>query len=176
MDRQSLTAGGMTLALSVQYAGIVSASAGDAHIPTSTAVLLTILDLRPGPTMAAPLTMPPTESSESFNPDLNRTSTPPKEGAPALASPMEDVAPAWPEQRTGPPDAQTQQRVHDVLYSDVGVATLLNRLKASIASARVGNPQAQGAMHPADMHRRTLPTSSSGGARSKRNMRAASRN
>ncbi|CAA9965648.1 GTPase activating protein [Pyrenophora teres f. maculata] len=86
--------------------------------------------------MAAPPTMPPMESSESFNPDFNRTGTPPKEGAPALASPMEDAAPAWPEQRTGPPDAQTQQRVHDVLHSDIGVATLLNRLKASIASAR----------------------------------------
>ncbi|EFQ92886.1 hypothetical protein PTT_09964 [Pyrenophora teres f. teres 0-1] len=80
--------------------------------------------------------MPPMESSESFNPDFNRTGTPPKEGAPALASPMEDAASAWPEQRTGPPDAQTQQRVHDVLHSDIGVATLLNRLKASIASAR----------------------------------------
>ncbi|KAE8835684.1 hypothetical protein HRS9122_07954 [Pyrenophora teres f. teres] len=86
--------------------------------------------------MAAPPTMPPMESSESFNPDFNRTGTPPKEGAPALASPMEDAASAWPEQRTGPPDAQTQQRVHDVLHSDIGVATLLNRLKASIASAR----------------------------------------
>ncbi|KAA8614926.1 Rho GTPase activator Rgd1 [Pyrenophora tritici-repentis] len=86
--------------------------------------------------MAAPPMMPPMESSESFNPEFNMAGTPPKEGAPALASPMEDAAPAWPEQRTGPPDAQTQQRVHDVLYSDIGVATLLNRLKASIASAR----------------------------------------
>ncbi|RMZ72909.1 GTPase-activating beta-chimerin [Pyrenophora seminiperda CCB06] len=92
--------------------------------------------MTPAPTMAAPPTMPPMESSDSFNPDFNRASTPPKEGAPALASPMEDAAPAWPEQRTGPQDAQTQQRVHDVLHSDVGVATLLNRLKASIASAR----------------------------------------
>lgn len=90
--------------------------------------------------MAAPPTIPPMDNSDSFNPDFNRASTPPKEGAPALASPMEDAAPAWPEQRTGPQDAQTQQRVHDVLHSDVGVATLLNRLKASIASARVGSP------------------------------------
>jgi hypothetical protein len=34
-------------------------------------------------------------------------------------------------------DTQTQQLVHEVLHSDVGVATLLNRLKASISSARV---------------------------------------
>jgi hypothetical protein len=32
--------------------------------------------------------------------------------------------------------------VHDVVNSEIGVATLLNRLKQSIASAKVSNPRA----------------------------------
>ena len=71
------------------------------------------------------------------NPDLNNASSPTQDGA--QHSPIEDATPASPEQRTAPHDAQTQQRVHDILHSDVGVATLLNRLKASIASARVSD-------------------------------------
>ncbi|KAF1838476.1 RhoGAP-domain-containing protein [Decorospora gaudefroyi] len=81
--------------------------------------------------MAAPPTIPPMESTDGFHPDFNSASAP--------ASPTDHAAPAAPaspDQRTAPHDAQTQQRVHDVLHSDVGVATLLNRLKASIASAR----------------------------------------
>ncbi|KAJ4373874.1 Rho GTPase-activating protein [Neocucurbitaria cava] len=84
--------------------------------------------------MAAPPTIPPMESTDSFNPDFNSVAAPADDGP--LVSPVEEAAPASPEQRAAPPDAQTQQRVHDVLYSDVGVSTLLNRLKASIASAR----------------------------------------
>ncbi|CAO2657667.1 Nn.00g037930.m01.CDS01 [Neocucurbitaria sp. VM-36] len=84
--------------------------------------------------MAAPPTIPPMESTDSFNPDFNSTPAPAEDGP--LVSPVEGTAPASPEQRAAPQDAQTQQRVHDVLYSDVGVSTLLNRLKASIASAR----------------------------------------
>ncbi|KAF1841439.1 RhoGAP-domain-containing protein [Cucurbitaria berberidis CBS 394.84] len=85
--------------------------------------------------MAAPPTIPPLESTDSFNPDFNHSaSTPAEDGA--IVSPVEAAAPASPEQRAVPQDAQTHQRVHDVLHSDVGVSTLLNRLKASIASAR----------------------------------------
>jgi hypothetical protein len=79
------------------------------------------------------------ESTDSFNPDLNSASSPTRDGD--LTSPIEDATPASPEQRIAPHDAQTQQRVHDILHSDVGVATLLNRLKASIASARVSDAQ-----------------------------------
>ena len=83
------------------------------------------------------------ESADSFNPDFTTASAPNDEGA--LSSPVEAPAaapvpaPASPEQRTASQDTQTQHRVHDVLHSDAGVSTLLNRLKASIASARVRN-------------------------------------
>ncbi|KAF1947265.1 Rho GTPase-like protein activator [Clathrospora elynae] len=84
--------------------------------------------------MAAPPIIPPMESTDGFNPDFNSAGAPASDGAPA--SPLDGPAPASPEQRGAPHDAQTQQRVHEVLHSDVGVTTLLNRLKASIASAR----------------------------------------
>ncbi|KAJ4384030.1 Rho GTPase-activating protein [Didymella sp. IMI 355093] len=85
--------------------------------------------------MAAPPSIPPMASSDSFNPDFNTPTAPNDDAAPV--SPIDDaVAPASPEQRALPQDTQTQQRVHEVLHSDVGVTTLLNRLKASIASAR----------------------------------------
>jgi|TARA_R110002003_G_scaffold73_12_gene6889 hypothetical protein len=87
------------------------------------------------PAMAAPPAIPPMETADSFNPDFSAAPAPAEDGA--LASPMDAVAPASPEQRTGSHDVHTQQRVHEVLQSDVGVSTLLNRLKASIASARV---------------------------------------
>ena len=85
------------------------------------------------------------ESTESFNPDFNSGSGaaadangPPTDATPA--SPVDGLA-AHPiqgqEQKQDAPDAQLQQKVHDVLHSDIGVNTLLNRLKASIASARV---------------------------------------
>lgn len=82
------------------------------------------------------MAIPPIESSDAFNPDFSTVSAPAEDGA--LSSPVEAVAPVSPvnEKRATSEDAQTQQRVHDVLHSDVGVSTLLNRLKASIASAR----------------------------------------
>ena len=85
-----------------------------------------------------PMAIPPIESSDTFNPDFSNVSAPAEDGP--LSSPIEAAAPISPiqEQRATSEDAQTQQRVHDVLHSDVGVSTLLNRLKASIASARVG--------------------------------------
>lgn len=90
------------------------------------------------PAMAAAPSMAPIEPADAFEPDSNGTSAPAEDGA--LSSPIEAAAPASPEQRTTSQDTQRQHRVHDVLHSDVGVSTLLNRLKASIASARVGVP------------------------------------
>ncbi|KAF1913576.1 hypothetical protein BDU57DRAFT_540981 [Ampelomyces quisqualis] len=84
--------------------------------------------------MAAPPVIPPMESTNNPSPDVN-THSAPTDDAP-LSSPVEAAAPTSPEQRDASHDTQTQQRVHDVLHSDVGVSTLLNRLKASIASAR----------------------------------------
>ena len=96
--------------------------------------------------MAAPPILPPMESSDSFNPDFNNVSGPangtnhadgpissPTEAAPAPAAQLQD-------HRQDAPDPQVRQKVHDVLHSDIGVNTLLNRLKASIASARVLTP------------------------------------
>jgi hypothetical protein len=83
----------------------------------------------------APYSMPPVATGDSFNPDFSTAPAAADEGA--LSSPIEAFAPASPEQHTEGQDVQTQQRVHEVLHSDVGVSTLLNRLKASIASARV---------------------------------------
>ncbi|KAF2820005.1 RhoGAP-domain-containing protein [Ophiobolus disseminans] len=84
--------------------------------------------------MAAPPALPPMESADSFHPDFHTAAAPADDGG--LPSPIDANAPAPPEQAAAPHDAHTQQRVHDVLHSDVGVSTLLNRLKASIASAR----------------------------------------
>lgn len=44
----------------------------------------------------------------------------------------------------GPPPAQdpNAKAVYDVVNSEIGVATLLNRLKQSIASAKVRDPRA----------------------------------
>lgn len=86
------------------------------------------------PAMAAPPSIPPVDSTDGFSPDFNNTAAVAEEGA--LGSPVDGPAPSSPDQRGAPADAHTQQRVHDVLHSDVGVATLLSRLKASIASAR----------------------------------------
>jgi hypothetical protein len=90
------------------------------------------------PAMAAPPAISPMESADSFNPDFNAAPAPSDDGP--LSSPIEPAAPAAPvspEPRRASQDTHTQQRVHDVLHSDVGVSTLLSRLKASIASARV---------------------------------------
>ncbi|KAF2856568.1 Rho GTPase-like protein activator [Plenodomus tracheiphilus IPT5] len=87
--------------------------------------------------MAAPPSIPPVDNTDSFNPDFSNTAATAvatEEGA--LGSPIDGPSPSLPDQRSAPLDPHTQQRVHDVLHSDVGVATLLSRLKASIASAR----------------------------------------
>jgi hypothetical protein len=90
-------------------------------------------------TMAAPPSIPPMASSDSFNPDFDTSAALNDDAAPV--SPIDDtVAPASPEQRAAPQDIHVQQRVQEVLHSDIGVTTLLNRLKASIASARVCAP------------------------------------
>ncbi|KAF2105290.1 Rho GTPase-like protein activator [Lophiotrema nucula] len=92
--------------------------------------------------MAAPTlpTLPPMDSTDSFHPDFSTASanghadglaTPPVDGSETPAPP-----PVEHMKQQDAPDPQLQQRVHDVLYSDIGVNTLLNRLKASIASAR----------------------------------------
>jgi hypothetical protein len=91
--------------------------------------------------MAAPPTLPPMES-DGFNPDFNTASAPPNGASHAdgpMSSPIEASAPAAQshDHRQDAPDPQVRQKVHDVLHSDVGINTLLNRLKASIASARV---------------------------------------
>jgi hypothetical protein len=92
--------------------------------------------------MAAPPTLPPMESTDSFNPDFNNASST-ANGAnqtdDTMSSPIEPSAPAVQLQdyKQEAPDPQVQQKVQDVLHSDIGVNTLLNRLKASIASARV---------------------------------------
>jgi hypothetical protein len=92
--------------------------------------------------MAAPPTLPPMDSTDSFNPDFNSTSNTAngtRHSDSLMGSPVEASAPALqlhnPKQEA--PDAQVQQKVQDVLHSDIGINTLLNRLKASIASARV---------------------------------------
>ncbi|KAI4713325.1 hypothetical protein J4E89_002305 [Alternaria sp. Ai002NY15] len=84
--------------------------------------------------MATPNAIPPMEGTDSVHADPNSVSSPTHDGAPA--SPMDEATPTSPDQGSAPPNAQTQQRVQDMLHSDVGVSTLLNRLKASIASAR----------------------------------------
>jgi hypothetical protein len=63
----------------------------------------------------------------------------------------DDVSPinGDPTTTTAPPPAQPDpnaKAVHDVVNSEIGVATLLNRLKQSIASAKVGKPEASNAL------------------------------
>jgi hypothetical protein len=108
-------------------------------------------------TMATvPHTLPPMESTESFNPDFNSDfhTNPnpnghhgqPSNDAAAPTSPIDASAPAEAPHSldqtrlNDAPDPRSQQQVHEVLHSDIGVNTLLNRLKASIASARVRRP------------------------------------
>ena len=122
--------------------------------------------------MAAPPAIPPMENTDAFNPDFSNPSAPTDDAA--LSSPIEAAAPASPEQRNASQDTQTQQRVHEVLHSDVGVSTLLNRLKASIASARVRLPR-HAVCALLTSAPRTSPASSSGAARSRKSMPAASR-
>lgn len=102
----------------------------------------------PTATMAAAPTLPPVESTDSFNPDFNTSfsgnsnghdnadglvSSPVQTSGPSFAA----SAPSAVQPHEYKPDPQIQQKVQDVLHSDIGVNTLLNRLKASIASARV---------------------------------------
>ena len=113
--------------------------------------------------MSAPPTLPPMESTESgFNPDfsspttangngyLDGNATSPVDGSAAAPA----VQPLEQSKQQDAQDPKAQEAVNKVLYSDVrcaleliarrcltfgqiGVNTLLNRLKASIASARV---------------------------------------
>lgn len=125
--------------------------------------------------MAAPNAMPPMEGTEGLHADPNSVSSPTHDGA--LGSPMDEATPTSPEQGSAPHNAQTQQRVQDILHSDVGVSTLLNRLKASIASARVSGHQARLFCIPmANTLGRTLPAFSNAGELSRKNTPAASRN
>ncbi|CAI6335819.1 unnamed protein product [Periconia digitata] len=98
--------------------------------------------------MAAAPTLPPVESTDSFAPDFNNTLSATSNGVTHAedfaSSPTETLAPSHaPATVTSTaqptdykPDPQIQQKVQDVLHSDIGVNTLLNRLKASIASAK----------------------------------------
>ncbi|KAF2867171.1 hypothetical protein BDV95DRAFT_185845 [Massariosphaeria phaeospora] len=91
--------------------------------------------------MAAP-SLPPVTSTDSFNPDFNNSSpTVNADGYTESTITAVDHAHAPAAQSPDAPrhdgtDPQLQQKVHDVLHSDIGVNTLLNRLKASVASAR----------------------------------------
>ncbi|KAF2176989.1 Rho GTPase-like protein activator [Zopfia rhizophila CBS 207.26] len=93
---------------------------------------------------AYPPTLPPVESTDSFNanfdsPAANGNSLT-ADGATASpvdgADPAPAVQPHDQSKKQVSQDPKVQQAVQDVLYSDIGVNTLLNRLKASIASAR----------------------------------------
>lgn len=90
-----------------------------------------------------PPTLPPVGTTDSgFNPEFNvamATENGHTDGEPV--SPLDGPAPVPKDQPRESyeegPDPKTQEQVQKVLYSDIGVNTLLNRLKASIASARV---------------------------------------
>jgi hypothetical protein len=88
--------------------------------------------------MAALPSLPPMGSSDSFNPDLQSPIRLEEDGT--RISPIDPVPLASSEPHDAPQDTHTQQRVQEALHSDIGVGTLLGRLKASIASARVGAP------------------------------------
>lgn len=88
--------------------------------------------------MAGLPSLPPMASSESFNPDLQSPIRLEEDGT--RISPIDPAPLASSEPHDASQDTQTQQRVQEALHSDIGVGTLLSRLKASIASARVGAP------------------------------------
>jgi hypothetical protein len=88
-----------------------------------------------------PPTLPPVGGTETdFNPNFD-TPTPSANGHADAASPVDSPAPAasglQQEKQQDVQDPKVKEQVQHVLYSDIGVNTLLNRLKASIASARV---------------------------------------
>jgi hypothetical protein len=94
---------------------------------------------------AQPPTLPQVDvgASSSFNPDFSSTSI--TNGHSADQQDLQsssDIshAPAVQsldaQKQHDAPDPKTHKEVQEVLYSDIGVNTLLNRLKASIASAR----------------------------------------
>jgi len=173
---QNLTAGRMTLRGACPCSISASAEArGIAHSDGDP----TTQPLPPATTaasaMAAPNAIPPMEGTDSVHADPNSVSSPTHDGA--LASPMDEATPTSPDQGSAPPNAQTQQRVQDMLHSDVGVSTLLNRLKASIASARVSGHEAGLLCIPtANTLGRTLPAFSNAGELSRKSTPAASRN
>ena len=94
-----------------------------------------------------PPSLPPMASTDSgFNPDFSTPTTDVNTNGFADAapvSPIESSSKPLPvqtpekQQHREAQDPNVQQKVQEVLYSDIGVNTLLNRLKASIASARV---------------------------------------
>jgi hypothetical protein len=88
-----------------------------------------------------PPTLPSVAGTETdFNPNFD-TSTPGANGNADALSPVDSPAPApsgfQQEKHADGQDPMVKEQVERVLYSDIGVNTLLNRLKASIASARV---------------------------------------
>ena len=94
--------------------------------------------------MAEPPVLPPVEGTDGgFSPNFdapqgngNGNGGSPDDGdaAASVDTPSQQPAERPHEAR----DPKTHEQVQRVLYSDIGVTTLLNRLKASIASARVG--------------------------------------
>jgi hypothetical protein len=94
-----------------------------------------------------PPTLPPVEGTDSgFNPNFDspaRNGDGYTDGAPIPPEETQASVPVTQAQERQPEaqDAQTQEQVKRVLYSDIGVNTLLARLKASIASARVTLPE-----------------------------------
>ncbi|KAF2205100.1 RhoGAP-domain-containing protein [Delitschia confertaspora ATCC 74209] len=96
---------------------------------------------------AHPPTLPPMEvgADTAFNPDFSNPVTGSAnghglDGASESHMPDSEPAPAVQpldtQKQQDTPDPKTQKEVQEVLYSDIGISTLLNRLKASIASAR----------------------------------------
>ncbi|KAF2751955.1 RhoGAP-domain-containing protein [Sporormia fimetaria CBS 119925] len=88
-----------------------------------------------------PPVLPPVDGTDTgFNPNFDSPSSNGNALAEGLGSasaePMQSTCTQPPEALQNGPDPKVQEEVQRVLYSDIGVGTLLNRLKASIASAR----------------------------------------
>lgn len=73
------------------------------------------------------------EEVDSF-PGLNSAKSRPENELPLPPKPTQDVP-------SSPLDAEARDRMSNVLQSDIGITTLLNRLKQSISSARVFLPE-----------------------------------
>jgi hypothetical protein len=135
---------------------------------------------------AHPPTLPSIDGADSgFNPDFSSPSANGHEDtdgdvALSIVEPAPQAehasqasqAPQPPDKQDYAPSAQVQEQVHKVLYSDIGVNTLLNRLKASIASARVCLRSAHSSEQSADVNR-TFRHFSSAAAHTRKNMPTA---